>query len=149
MPSIPITLLRQYDLHHLIPSRFSEYEDSVLAPIADDADHLQKLFELDNSTNQRLLAESDCLPGIGVDELVFGIPNFRIINAAFTCPRPEGSRFNGSDRGAWYCSFELETALAEVVFHKTVEYAEISFFNDSVSYQLYLADFACEFHDIR
>lgn len=149
LDDIPRTLLRQYDLHRLIPSRFAEDEDSVLAPIADNADHLKDLFELDNATNQRLLAESDRLPGIGVDELVFGIPNFRVINAAFAYPRPEGSRFNGPDRGAWYCSFDLDTALAEVVFHKTVEYAEINFFNDSVSYQLYLADFACEFHDIR
>lgn len=146
---IPRTLLRQYDLHRLIPSRFAEDEDSVLTPIADNADHLKDLFDLDNATNQRLLAESDRLPGIGVDELVFGIPNFRVINAAFAYPRPEGSRFNGPDRGAWYCSFELDTALAEVVFHKTVEYAEINYFQDSVTYQLYLADFSCEFHDIR
>lgn len=149
LPDIPTILLRQYDLHRLIPSRFTEDEDSVLAPIADDGAHLGDLFELDNATNQRLLAESDRLPGIGVDELVFGIPNFRAINAAFAYPRPEGSRFNGPDRGAWYCSFELETALAEVIFHKNVEYSEINFFSDSVSYQLYLADFSSEFHDIR
>lgn len=149
MQQIPTTLLRRYDLHRLIPSRFAEDEDSVLAPIADDAHHLHELFELDNASNRRLLAESDRLPGIGIDELVFGIPHFRVINAAFTYPRPEGSRFNGPERGAWYCSFELETALAEVIFHKTVEYAEINFFHDSVRYQLYLADFSCEFHDLR
>lgn len=149
MLNIPTTLLRQYDLHRLIPSRFAEDEDSVLDPIANDSAHLGDLFELDNATNQRLLAESDRLPGIGVDELVFGIPNFRAINASFAYARPEGSRFNGPDRGAWYCSFELDTALAEVIFHKNVEYAEIDFFYDSVSYQLYLADFACEFHDLR
>jgi len=146
---IPRTLLRQYDSHRLIPSRYAEDQDSVLAPIADNSDHLKDLFEIDNATNQRLLAESDRLPGIGIDELVFGIPNFRVINAAFSYPRPQGSRFNGPDRGAWYCSFELVTALAEVVFHKTVEYTEINYFNDSVSYQLYLANFSCEFHDIR
>ena len=121
----------------------------MLAPIAEDGAHLRDLFELDNATNQRLLAESDRLAAIGVDELVFGIPNFRVINAAFAYPRPEGSRFNAPDRGAWYCSFELETALAEVIFHKNVEYAEINCFDDSVSYQLYLADFSSEFHDIR
>jgi hypothetical protein len=143
------TLLRQYDLCRLIPSRYAEEEDSVLSAIADNDIHLIDLFELDNATNQRLWAESDRMPGIGIDELVFGIPNFRVINAAFTYPRPEGSRFNGPDRGAWYCSFDVDTALAEVVFHKIVEYAEINFFNDTVSYQLYLADFSSEFHDIR
>jgi RES domain-containing protein len=149
LPNIPTILLRKYDLHRLIPSKFAEDEDSVLTSISDDSSHLEDLFELDNATSQRLLAESDRLPGIGMDELVFGIPNFRAINAAFAYPRPEGSRFNGPDRGAWYCSFELETALTEVIFHKNVEYSEINYFYDSVSYQLYLADFSSEFHDVR
>src|SRR5690606_10355424 len=88
-------------------------------------------------------------PGIGVDELVFGVPNYRIVNAAFVHARPEGSRFNGPDRGAWYCAFEIETALAEVAFHKTVEYEEIGRFEDSVTYEAFLADFSHEFHDLR
>ena len=118
--AIPTTLLRQYDLHRLIPSRFAEDEDSVLNPIADSGAHLGELFELDNATNQRLLAESDRMPGIGVDELVFGIPNFRVINAAFTYPRPEGSRFNGPDRGAWYCSFARNHGLGRRDFGDVV-----------------------------
>ena len=89
------------------------------------------------------------MPGIGIDELVFGVPQFRIINAAYTYARPEGSRFNDGERGAWYCAFEPETALAEVCFHKTVEYQEIDRFDDSVTYQALLADFNGSFHDIR
>ena len=38
------------------------------------------LFDLDNATNDRLRGESGLLPGIGVDELVFGVPNFRILS---------------------------------------------------------------------
>ena len=76
-------------------------------------------------------------------------PIFRSINAAFTCARPEGSRFNGPDRGAWYCSIGIEAALAEVSFHKTVEYQEIGRFDDSVAYEALLADFTHEFHDLR
>ena len=86
---------------------------------------------------------------IGVDELVFGVPNFRIINAAYTYPRPEGSRFNDGERGAWYCGFDVETSLAEISFHKTVEYTEIDRFDDSVTYQVLLADFTSVFHDLR
>jgi RES domain-containing protein len=145
----PLTLLRQFDTCRLIPSRFAQVEDSVLQGIAQDTKHLQDLFDLDNATNQRLVGERGGLPGIGIDELVFGTPNFRIVNAAFTYPRPEGSRFNDGERGAWYCAFELETALAEVVFHKTVEYQEINRFDDRVDYQAYLADFTNEFHDLR
>jgi RES domain-containing protein len=145
----PTTLLRQFDTCRLIPSRFADKEDSVLTALSDDADHLRDLFELDNATNERLMGERGLLPGIGVDELVFGVPNFRIVNAAFTYARPEGSRFNGADRGAWYCAFDTETALAEIVFHKTVEYQEIERFDDSVNYQSLLADFTSEFHDLR
>ncbi len=84
-----------------------------------------------------------------MDELVFGLPNFRIVNAAYTYARPEGSRFNDGARGAWYCAFDAATALAEVSFHKTVEYQEIDRFDDSVTYQALLADFNAPFHDIR
>lgn len=148
-PQPRTTQLRQFDTYRLIPSRFAARQDSVLADIAEDKAHLAELFDLDNATNERLRGERGLLPGIGMDELVFGVPNFRIINAAFTYARPEGSRFNGPERGAWYCSFEIETALAEVAFHKTVEYQEIGHFFDSVTYQALLADFTSEFHDLR
>jgi len=143
------TLLRQFDTCRLIPSRFAPEEDSVLAGLADSAAHLADLFDLDNATNERLRGERGLLPGIGMDELVFGVPNFRIVNAAFCYARPEGARFNGPDRGAWYCAFEVETALAEVAFHKTVEYQEIERFDDSVTYETMLADFTQAFHDLR
>jgi RES domain-containing protein len=144
-----LSLLRQFDTVRLIPSRFADAEDSVLAPLAESDAVLRDLFDLDNATNDRLRGESGQLPGIGMDELVFGVPNFRMINAAYTYARPEGSRFNDGERGAWYCAFELETALAEVSFHKTVEYQEIGRFDDSVSYQALLADFTAAFHDLR
>ena len=145
----PLTLLRQFDTCRLIPSRFADLEDSVLAPLSSDDKVLADLFDLDNATNERLRGEYGSLPGIGVDELVFGVPNFRIVNAAYTYPRPEGSRFNDGERGAWYCAFEIATALAEIVFHKTVEYQEIGRFNDTVSYQVMLSDFSGTFHDLR
>ncbi|MEN3274657.1 MAG: hypothetical protein V7631_447 [Massilia sp.] len=144
-----LTSLRQFDTCRLIPSRFADLEDSVLAPLSDSDATLRDLFDLDNATNERLRGEAGLLPGIGVDELVFGVPNFRIINAAYTYARPEGSRFNDGRRGAWYCAFDMETALAEVSFHKAVEYQEIKRFDDSVTYQAMLADFNAGFHDIR
>ena len=147
--NIPLFLLRRYDLYRLIPSRYADDQDSVLIEISDNPAHLKDLFDLDNATNQRLSAELGLASDIGVDELVFGIPNFRIINAAYTYPNPNGSRFNGPNRGTWYCAFEQETALAEVIFHKTVEYAEINYFYDTVSYQLYLSNFSAAFHDLR
>jgi RES domain-containing protein len=149
VPSLPLTALRQFDTCRLLPSRFADTEDSVLSPLADSDDHLRDLFDLDNATNARLRTQNGGSAGINVDELVFGVPNFRIINAAFTYARPEGSRFNDGLRGAWYCAFDAETALAEVSFHKAVEYAEINRFDDSVQYQCMLADFNAPFHDLR
>jgi RES domain-containing protein len=147
--SPPTSLVRQYDTHRLIPSQYTRNGDSVLTRIADDNKHLQNLFDLDQATNERLWAENGLLPGISSHELVFGIPNYRVINAAFTHAHPLGSRFNGPDRGAWYAAFLLETAQAEVAFHKSTEYAEIGRFEDSITYDDYLADVSGHFHDLR
>jgi RES domain len=148
--SLPkISLLRRYDTHRLIPSKYSEGGDSVLTRIADNDAHLRDIFDLDNATNDRLLAENDLLPGIDTHELVFGVPYYRIVNAAFCHAHPLGSRFNGPDRGAWYAAFEVETAHAEVVFHKWMELAEVGWLHEEVMYDDYLADFSADFHDIR
>jgi hypothetical protein len=123
--------------------------DSVLVAIADDDAHLRAIFELDAATNDRLLAEQQLLPGIGVEELVFAVPRASVINAAFCHAHPLGSRFNSPYRGAWYAGFELPTAQAEVAFHKTVQLTEIGRFDDTVTYDDYLADFSASFHDLR
>jgi hypothetical protein len=145
----PVTLVRRPDTHRLIPSKYNPDFSSVLARIANDNKHLQDLFDLDHATNERLWGENGLLPGISSQELVFGVPNYRVINAAFTHAHPLGSRFNGPDRGAWYAAFALKTAQAEVAFHKSTEYAEIGRFEDSVTYDDYLADFSGNFHDLR
>lgn len=142
-----VRLLRQNDTHRLVPSKYSD--ESVLAQIADDDAHLRDLFELDNATNDRLLAENDRLPGIGIHELVFGVPYFRIVNAAFCHAHPLGSRFNGPERGAWYAAFEIQTAQAEIAFHKWIELAEVGWTEEDLTYDDYLADFSAELHDIR
>ena len=145
----PVTLVRQFDTHRLIPSRHLPQADSVLVAISEDDAHLQAIFELDAATNDRLLAEHQLLPGIGLEELVFGVPHARVINAAFCHPNPLGNRFNGPARGAWYAAFAIETSQAEVGFHKSVQLAEIGRFDDSVNYDDYLADFTATFHDLR
>ncbi len=145
----PVSLVRQYDTHRLIPSRYTIDGASVLDRLADNTAHLNHLFELDHATNERLWSEHDLLPGISAKELVFGIPNAHVVNAAFTHAHPLGSRFNGPDRGCWYAAFALTTSQAEVSFHKSLEYAEINRFEDSVTYDDYLADFSAELHDLR
>lgn len=141
-----ISPIEQRDTHRLIPSKYGE---SVLTLVADDDAHLRDIFDLDHATNERLIAENALLPEIGLRELVFDVPHDRIINAAFCHAHPLGSRFAGPDRGAWYAGFELETAQAEVTFHKAVALAEIDHFHDRVTYDDYAADFAGAFCDLR
>jgi hypothetical protein len=149
MPLPPVSLVRQFDTHRLVPARHLRDGDSVLVAIADDDAHLQAIFELDLATNDRLLAEHQLLPGIGLEELVSGVPFAAVINAAFCHAHPLGSRFNGPERGAWYAGFEMETAQAEVAFHRSVQLAEIGRFADTVTYDDYMADFSASFHDLR
>jgi RES domain-containing protein len=145
----PVTLVRRHDTHRLIASRHLPHGDSVLASIADDDAHLQAIIELEMATNDRLLAERHLLPGIGLKELVFGVPHAAVVNAAFCHAHPLGGRFNSPDRGAWYAAFELDTATAEVAFHKSVQLSEIGRFDESVTFDDYLADFSGGFHDLR
>ncbi len=138
------------DTHRLIPAQFADDGASVLARLTDDEETLNRVFELDNATNDRLLGELGRLPGIDARELVFGIPSYRIINAAFCHPAPSGSRFNSPDRGAWYAGFELETAQAEVAYHRRLWLRETAWEEEDVcDYLDYLADFRAEFHDLR
>ena len=142
----PVRLVRRYDTHRLVPARHGE---TVLARIADDDAHLRDIFEIDAATNDRVLAENNLLPGVRPHELVFGVPYFRIVNAAFCHASPLGGRFNGPDRGAWYAAFEVATAQAEVAFHKTVELAEAGWTDEKIVYDDYLSDVSADLHDLR
>ena len=145
----PTTLVRRNDTHRLIPSQHRDEGRTVLARLAGSDAELADLYDLDNATNDRLLAENDLLPNIRVHELLFGVPYYRIVNASFTHAHPLGSRFNGPDRGAWYAAFEIRTAQAEVAFHKTLHLEEIGRFDDDVTFDDYLADVSCDLHDLR
>ena len=149
MASIPVSNIRCFDSHRLLPAKYSSNYDSVLTRIADDED-LPLIFELDNATNARLQAEEGLNPDISVRDLVFDVPYYRVINAAFTHANPLGARFSTPHRGAWYAAFELATAKAEVLFHKSVEFAEIDWKErEEIQYDDYLADFTAQFHDLR
>lgn len=145
----PASLVRRNDTHRLIPSQHRDEGRSVLALLTDSDAELADLFDLDNATNDRLLAENDLLPGIAKHELLFGVPYYRTVNASFTHAHPLGSRFSSPDRGAWYAAFEIRTAQTEVAFHRTIHLAEIGRFEDEVTFDDYLADFSCELHDLR
>lgn len=150
LASPPTSAIDRRDTHRLIPAQFADGGASVLTRLSDDPATLDGIFELDNATNDRLLAESRLAPGIDERELVFGIPSYRIINAAFCHPSPAGSRFNSPDRGAWYASFELQTSQAAVAYHRQLWLRETAWDEEDTSdYLDYVADFRADFHDLR
>ena len=149
----PTTRIRQDDTHRLIPAQYSE--EGVLTALVDDISDLDDLYELESATNARLIAEAGKWAGISVHELVFGIPNANIVNASFCYPHPQGSRFNGPQRGAWYAGFTQETSIREITHHVGQWLAEVHWEAEdwesprAFPYVDFLADFHGDFHDIR
>ena len=122
----------------------------MLARLNVPQSQFDNLLQLEGATNDRVSGESNLLPGITVHELVFGVPHYHIINAAFTYARPGGTRFSSPYRGAWYAAFARKTAQAEVAYHYAQGLREIDWREkEVVSYREYLADFHADFHDLR
>ncbi len=143
----PLVQLERLTAARLLPTRYSE---SVLTRIADSDEDLRSIYALDNATNDRLLAEADRRLGIRTEELVFTGTYPRIVNAAFTHPHPQGARFSSPDRGAWYAGWELPTAKAEVLFHRSEQLSEIAWKEEErLDYDHYSAEFTGGFHDLR
>ena len=140
-------------MHRLIPSLYSE-AGTVLAEIAGNDALLRDAILLDGATNDRIQGEQHGLAGISTYELVYGIPNAHIVNAALTHTHDAGSRFNDDTRGAWYAAEALETSVAEVTYHKARRLAELVVpelpgarpDRDISTYDDWLADFGTSFH---
>jgi hypothetical protein len=70
--------------------------------------------------------------------------------AAFLHPAPGGGRFNTDALGAWYCAAELETAIAETVYHHTRRLAHSSGgFRHVIQMRQLISDIEAELHDLR
>ena len=146
--NFPITAVRLKSTHRLIPAKYSE-RGTVLSRLTEDSRTLDELLELDSATNDRLLGEEGLLPGITVHELVYGVDYAHIVNASFTHAAPDGGRFNGPQRGAWYAGVERETALTEVAFHKRRQLEEVNWTELEISiFDDYLADFSMPVCDL-
>lgn len=141
-----LTRVRLNGACRLIPSLYptSGILDTISTP-----EDLPFIFELESWTNDRISTELGVLHRLPPDEWVVGRPMASVVMAAFCHPRPGGGRFNGPGRGAWYAGTALDTAHAEVVYHRTRELAEIGVFETRLQMRLYLADFRGVFHDIR
>jgi hypothetical protein len=142
----PQTLLRWKGAARLVASRYPVV--GLLDRVATPED-LDAVFELEGWTNDRVSGELGLLHTVPRSEWVIGEPMATVVMAAFCHPRPGGTRFAGSDRGAWYASRTVDTAIEESVFHRTEELREVGAFETRVEMRLYLADFSARFHDVR
>ena len=124
--------------------------EAVLGPLADNADDLALLAEIEGATSGRLVAEERGLGALSPEELVHGVPHARFINASFAYAKPrEPMRFSPADRGAWYAALAIETCIAEVGHHLTRALADAGDFNAVVEYGEMLASMSGMFVDLR
>jgi hypothetical protein len=137
----------QAGTHRLIPAKYGA--GSVLESLPLPPNVLSDLSELDAATNERKIAQNGGNGAIGPGELLLGVPEAHIVNAAFTHPGPFGGRFHGAQRAAWYAGFEIETSIAEVAFHKRRFLADSRIQGQhTFDYLEFLADFSGEFHTL-
>jgi hypothetical protein len=74
------------------------------------------LFALEQVTNPRVRDEVGEIALVPPDERVSG-PGASYVMASFTHLNPRGSRFSDGSFGVYYAASELETAIAETIFH--------------------------------
>jgi hypothetical protein len=121
--------------------------ESVLETLSLPPEVLADLSELDAATNERTIAEGGGNNTIGPGELLYGVPEAHIVNAAFSHHGPHGGRFHSPQRGAWYACVELETSVAEVAFHKRCFLEDARLTGQyAFEYRDFLADFSGQFH---
>lgn len=143
----PLSPVIQTDTVRMVPTAY--YKPPVLKPLTDTEEELEILSAFEGLTNQRLRAQLSGLSDLASRELLFNAYGQSYVNAAFSYTRPEGNRFNDTGRGAWYAAFDDLTAIEEVGYHRTRELKRINVFEDEAVYQVLLAAFVGDFHDVR
>jgi RES domain-containing protein len=133
----------------------TRHKPPVLRGLVDSDEEAGILAEIESETSARLIAEAQGSPAPDRRELAFARRSHDLalygqshINAAFTCTRPSGNRFNTGDRGAWYCAWDMLTSAREAGFHRTREPGFIGRYEDKARYVERLADFIGDFPDL-
>ena len=147
------TVVRDRALIRLISATY--HKPPSLRSLVDNDAEMEVLARIEGLTSERRRAEEGHSLNLDSRELAWqrkhnamAVYGNSHINAAFTYTRKGGSRFNTESRGAWYCVWDVETAIKEVAFHRTRELAYIGVFKDNARYVELHADFIGEFPDI-
>jgi RES domain-containing protein len=148
-----VSAITDRGLVRLIPATY--HKPPSLRGLVDSDAEMDILAEIEGMTSARLTAERGLSLHLDRRELawkrrkhdlqVYGNSH---INAAFTYTRAGGNRFNDESRGAWYCSWDTMTSVAEVAYHKTRELRFIGVFEETARYVELVADFIGDYPDI-
>lgn len=133
--------------HRLIASRWPTIGifDRVSA-----AGDIQAAYELEMLTNDRLRVPLERLYELPESEWAVGVPNASIVMAAFLHADEAGGRFTDGTLGAWYCSFDVQTAIRETVYHHTRRLSRSAAgFYQTIQMRELHAQVDAEFHDLR
>jgi len=114
--AVPVRRVSWRPSYRLIPSRYPTV--GLYDAIADPAD-LDVVFAIEALANPRVRDELGELTLVAKEERVTG-PGATPVMAAFTHLNPDGSRFSDGTYGVYYAAHSLDTALAEVSFHRAV-----------------------------
>lgn len=145
LPSITARPVRFAPCHRIVASRLPTIH--LFERVADPADW-DALYELESRTNPRLRNEAGDLSLVPVADRVGG-PNASIVMAPFTHLAPQGTRFTDGRFGAYYAAESIDTAVAETRFHRENFLRATHQPPIELEMRCYLADVACELHDLR
>lgn len=100
--------------YRLIPSKYPPIDlfDDVASP-----DEFDAVFLIQAQTNPRLRDALGAIERVPPAEWQLGVTGAGYIMAAFAHVNPDGSRFSDGSYGIYYAAREVETAIAETVYH--------------------------------
>lgn len=131
--------------HRIVASRLPTIH--LFERVADPADW-EALYKLESMTNPRLRDQAGDISLVPVADRVSG-PNASVVMAPFTHLSPQGTRFTDGHFGAYYAAESIDTAIAETRFHRENFLRATSQPPMELEMRCYLADVACELHDLR
>ena len=133
--------------HRLIASRWPTI--GVFDTVA-SADDVEATLLLEALTNDRVNETLARLGRLDRSEWMTGEPGATFVMAAFCHPAPGGGRFNNEALGAWYCATEIETAIAETVYHHTERLAHSARgFRHVIQMRELISEVDAEVYDVR
>jgi hypothetical protein len=140
-----VARIRWTPSYRLVPSRFPAVGlfDRVARP-----EDLEYVLAAESLTNDRLRDEAGELALVPPAERVSG-PGTTAVMAAFTHLNREGSRFSDGTYGVYYAARDMQTAIAETVFHRARFLARTAEAPGEVDMRTYLADLRADFTELR